>query len=55
MIMNVAVPWVKHSARFGQFASSQTVTRPCRRSSFFQLHDSAAGRRFDPDPGRLAR
>ena len=24
MIMNVAVPWLKHSPRFGQLASSQT-------------------------------
>src|SRR5581483_9023889 len=27
MIMNVAVPWPKHSPRFGQLASSQTVCR----------------------------
>src|SRR5579883_1578349 len=27
IIMKVAVPWVKHSGRLGQEASSQTVTR----------------------------
>ncbi len=32
MIMNVAVPWLKHSDRFGHAASSQTVCRPWRRS-----------------------
>ena len=30
-IINVAVPWLKHSARFGQEASSQTECRPFLR------------------------
>ena len=33
--MNVAVPWAKHSPRFGQEASSQTVCRFFSRNSFF--------------------
>jgi hypothetical protein len=32
MIKQVAVPWVKHSPRFGHEASSHTVYRRCRRS-----------------------
>ena len=35
MIMNVAVPCEKHSARFGQDASSHTLCSPCSRSNRF--------------------
>ena len=35
MIMNVAVPWLKHSPRFGHEASSHTVCSACARSRFF--------------------
>ena len=36
-IMNVAVPWLKHSWMFGQLASSQTVTRRFSRSLLLSL------------------
>ncbi len=36
-IMNVAVPWLKHSWMFGQLASSQTVTRRFSRSLAFSV------------------
>src|SRR5471032_3293900 len=38
IIMNVAVPWLKHSLRLGQDASSHTV---CRRFSRKILFNSA--------------
>ena len=41
MIMNVAVPLPKHSDRFGQLASSQTVCRPLARSAALTLATSA--------------
>src|SRR5580704_2850252 len=41
MIMKVAVPWVKHSGRLGQAASSQTVTSLFSRNNF--LRSETAG------------
>src|SRR5204862_5797732 len=54
-IMNVAVPWLQHSHRFGHWADSQTV---CRRrsemSDFVEKKIGLEGRRTLIQSGFLA-
>ena len=52
--MNVAVPSAQHSDRFGQPASSHTVTRPRSRTVRLSASTSGPWCTFGPQPLRLA-
>ena len=52
--MNVAVPSAQHSLRFGQPASSHTVTRPRSRTVFFIASTSVPELHLRPQPLGLA-